>query len=419
MRLARPGDQGVPVQVDKHTNKKTGKASDLPQSSFVFSKEGEGADVVSFLEDTLDAAIGAQCSDIHIEGQEGGLRIRFRKDGRLFTYKSLDKSLHQALVARVKILSQLDIAEKRRAQDGRFSYTYGGREIDVRVSILPTVEGEKLALRLLNAVKLSYTPQGIGIQERDLDLVRLLLRQPSGLILLCGPTGCGKTSTLYTMIQMVNDETRNVVTIEDPVEYKIPGVNQIPVNAKTGLGFESGLKAILRQDPEIIMVGEIRSYETAEIALRASITGHLVLSTLHSVDSPSALVRLRDMRVAPYMISSGLVGIISQRLVRLLCPSCKEAYQGRDDYFGLREETLYKARGCKDCTEGYQGRQAIFEILVMDEALRSMVMEGAPLKALREAAAGSGMVTLYSQVKDLLMEGKIDLDQAYQTIATL
>ncbi|MDO5037903.1 MAG: GspE/PulE family protein [Tissierellia bacterium] len=397
-----------------------------PFQNFFLDKKGappqppqEGSGAVHLLREILAFASQEECSDVHIEGQEKSLRIRLRKNGQLFTYKVLDKGLQQSLVARIKVLSHLDIAEKRQAQDGRFSFDSGAKTIDVRVSILPTVYGEKVVLRLLNSVSLDYSVEGIGLRDQDLKKIQLLLRQPSGLILLCGPTGCGKTSTLYTMIQMLNDEKRNIVTIEDPVEYKIGGVNQIAVNDKTGLSFEAGLKAILRQDPEVIMVGEIRSYDTAETALRASMTGHLVLSTLHTIDSPSALVRLQDMRLAPYMISSGLTGIVSQRLVRRLCPKCKEAVEGEDPYFHLEGAKIYEARGCPDCLEGYTHRQAIFEILILDQKIKSLVLEGASLEDLRAHARHLKMASLYDQVRDLLLKGDIDLEEAYRSIASI
>lgn len=373
---------------------------------------------VQLSETILNDAAKACCSDVHIEPAGENWRVRMRRNGTLFLYDTYPKALYSEFITRIKFLSSMDIGEKRKPQDGRFTFQYDGRDVDVRTSAIPVKGEEKLVLRLLDRSGLNYTPSGIGLEGDNLALVEKLLRQPLGLVLICGPTGSGKTSTLYTFIQLLNSVERNILTIEDPVEFAIEGINQMQVNPKANITFSTGLEAMLRQDPEVMMVGEIRSMETAEIALRSSITGHLIFSTLHTTDSPSAMIRLMDMGVEPYMLSAGIIGVISQRLVRKLCDHCKKEVHKKDDYFHIDGPT-YEAVGCDHCFDGFTGREAVFEIMVMNESIRDLIKPGVSLDALRNAAVASGMIPLKDALREKILSGTISLEEAYRTIMTM
>ena len=373
---------------------------------------------VQLSEKILKDAAEACCSDVHIEPAGENWRVRMRRNGTLFLYDTYPKRLYSEFVTRIKFLSSMDIGEKRKPQDGRFTFQHDGRDVDVRASAIPVKGEEKLVLRLLDRSGLNYTPEGIGLEGENLALVEKLLRQPLGLVLICGPTGSGKTSTLYTFIQLLNSVERNILTIEDPVEFAMEGINQMQVNPKANITFSTGLEAMLRQDPEVMMVGEIRSMETAEIALRSSITGHLIFSTLHTTDSPSAIIRLMDMGIEPYMLSAGIIGVISQRLVRKLCDRCKKEVLKKDDYFHIDGPT-YEAAGCEHCFEGYTGREAVFEIMVMNERIRDLIKPGVTLDALRNSAVASGMIPLKDALREKILSGTISLDEAYRTMMTL
>lgn len=402
--------------MDKKLNFSSSKDDNIRNSQ---STSQSGAfSAVQLSQTILNDAAEACCSDVHIEPAGESWRVRMRRNGTLFLYGSYPKSLYSEFVTRIKFLSSMDIGEKRRPQDGRFTFEYGGRHVDVRASAIPVKGEEKLVLRLLDRTGLDYTPQGIGLGGNNLALVQRLLRQPLGLVLICGPTGSGKTSTLYTFIQLLNRVERNILTIEDPVEFDIDGINQMQVNPKADITFSTGLEAMLRQDPEVMMVGEVRSMETAEIALRSSITGHLIFSTLHTTDSPSAIIRLMDMGVEPYMLSAGIIGVISQRLVRKLCDHCKKEVHTQDDYFKI-DGTTYEAVGCEKCFEGYTGREAVFEIMVMDEKIRSLIKPGVSLATLRVAAVESGMIPLKEALREKILEGSISIEEAYRTIMTM
>ena len=402
--------------MDKKLNFSSSKDDNIRNSQ---STSQSGAfSAVQLSQTILNDAAEACCSDVHIEPAGESWRVRMRRNGTLFLYGSYPKSLYSEFVTRIKFLSAMDIGEKRRPQDGRFTFEYGGRHVDVRASAIPVKGEEKLVLRLLDRTGLDYTPEGIGLGGNNLALVQKLLRQPLGLVLICGPTGSGKTSTLYTFIQLLNRVERNILTIEDPVEFDIDGINQMQVNPKADITFSTGLEAMLRQDPEVMMVGEVRSMETAEIALRSSITGHLIFSTLHTTDSPSAIIRLMDMGVEPYMLSAGIIGVISQRLVRKLCDHCKKEVHTQDDYFKI-DGTTYEAVGCEKCFEGYTGREAVFEIMVMDEKIRSLIKPGVSLDTLRAAAVESGMIPLKEALREKVLEGSISIEEAYRTIMTM
>ena len=402
--------------MDKKLNFSASKGDSIRNSQT--TSQGGGLSAVQLSQTILNDAAEACCSDVHIEPAGESWRVRMRRNGTLFLYGTYPKSSYSEFVTRIKFLSTMDIGEKRRPQDGRFTFEYGGRSVDVRASAIPVKGDEKLVLRLLDRTGLDYTPEGIGLGGSNLELVRKLLRQPLGLVLICGPTGSGKTSTLYTFIQLLNRVERNILTIEDPVEFDIDGINQMQVNPKADITFSTGLEAMLRQDPEVMMVGEVRSMETAEIALRSSITGHLIFSTLHTTDSPSAIIRLMDMGVEPYMLSAGIIGVISQRLVRKLCVHCKREVHTTDDYFQI-EGTTYEAVGCDKCFEGYTGREAVFEIMVMNEKIRSLIKPGVSLDALKDAAVDSGMKPLKEALREKILQGSISIDEAYRTIMTM
>ncbi len=343
-------------------------------------------------------AIRDGASDIHIEPDRNILRMRLRVDGILHEVPSPPKSLQSAVISRIKILSNLDIAERRIPQDGRFQIKIEDREVDIRVSIIPTIYGEKVVLRLLDTKNILLRLEELGLAEELLKSYQQLIRRPYGIILVTGPTGSGKTTTLYASLGRINSGEKNIVTIEDPVEYHMELVQQMQVNPKIGVTFASGLRSILRQDPDIIMVGEIRDTETAEVAIQAALTGHLVLATLHTNDAPSAVTRLIDMQVEPFLISSSLVTVIAQRLVRKVCDSCRESYEPTKEMLeklGMtsnKQPTFYRAKGCKRCLEtGYKGRVAIFELLVPDEEIRNLIVAKASSEKIRKSAQTQGM----------------------------
>ena len=328
----------------------------------------------------LGEAIKEGASDIHIETFETSLSIRFRVDGVLREVLSPSRKLAPLLVSRIKVMGKLDIAEKRVPQDGRISLRIGGRAVDVRVSTMPSSHGERVVLRLLdkNAVKLSL--EALGMTRSIHDNFDVLLKRPHGILLVTGPTGSGKSTTLYAGITELNGPERNILTVEDPIEYDIEGIGQTQVNSKVDMTFARGLKAMLRQDPDVVMVGEIRDLETAQIAVQASLTGHLVISTLHTNTSVGAITRLRDMGIEPFLISSSLLGVLAQRLVRVLCRECKEPYEAdaqSKTWFGLAAHeslTLYHPVGCKACNyKGYRGRTGIHELLVVDSSIQDLI----------------------------------------------
>lgn len=358
-------------------------ADGLPKTSDLLDNSDD-APVIRLINGILQEAIRARASDIHIEPYEQRLSVRFRIDGTLQERLSLPARLAPVLVSRVKVMAQLDIAQKRIPQDGRFSLNLGQRAIDVRVSTLPSRHGERLVMRILekDSTRLSLTE--LGMDTAMLADFSSALARPNGIILVTGPTGSGKTTTLYGALSSLNDGSRNVLTVEDPVEYALDGIGQTQVNNQVGMSFAAGLRAILRQDPDVVMVGEIRDPETAEIAVQASLTGHLVLSTVHTNSAIAAIARLRDMGVEPFLLASTVTALVAQRLVRELCPSCKTPYQARAtelDELGLPQKptTLYRAKGCPDCQDiGYRGRLGLYEIVTMDDTLRAMIHDGAP-----------------------------------------
>ncbi|HTL71683.1 MAG TPA: GspE/PulE family protein [bacterium] len=361
------------------------------------------ASIIRFVNQVLKDAIELRASDVHLEPFEDEFRIRYRIDGELqeVPVPAQLKRFQPAIVSRVKILSHLNIAEKRLPQDGRIKVRIDQAEVDIRVSVIPMLHGEAVVMRLLRQNSTLRGLGEIGMNRRELEHFKKVLQMPHGIILVTGPTGSGKTSTLYTALNEINDEVRKIITVEDPVEYQLKGVNQIQVNEKSGLTFARGLRSILRHDPDVILIGEIRDAETAQIAVQASLTGHLVFSTLHTNDAPGALTRLVDMGVEPYLVASSLEAVLAQRLVRVLCPHCKQADDSKTAQafkakLGIAlDKTIFKSVGCRECRNtGFFGRQAIFEWMDTDEEIRQLILKSASTDQIRNAARRAGMTTL-------------------------
>ena len=354
------------------------------------------APIIRMLNALLTQAAKDGASDIHIEPYERASSVRFRVDGTLREVVQPNRGLHAALISRLKIMAELDIAEKRLPQDGRISLRIGGRAIDVRVSTLPSAHGERAVLRLLDKTESKFTLEGLGMNGELLASFQRLVQQPHGIVLVTGPTGSGKTTSLYASLQTVDTGTTNVLTVEDPIEYELPGIGQTQVNAKIDLSFAKALRAILRQDPDVIMIGEIRDHETAQIAIQASLTGHLVLATLHTNDAPSAVTRLTDMGIEPFLLSSSLLGVLAQRLVRKLCVECKRIdAQGR-----------YQPVGCDACARtGYKGRTGVYELMVADDKVRGLIHQRAPETELLLAARAAGLRSMREDGEHLVALG--------------
>ncbi|MCY4209668.1 MAG: type II secretion system ATPase GspE [Gammaproteobacteria bacterium] len=357
--------------------------SAIPEKTDLLEQEDD-APVIRLINALLTEALKQNASDIHIETFEKYLSVRFRVDGSLRQVARLERGLTAFLVSRIKVMAKLDIAEKRVPQDGRISLRVAGREADIRVSVVPASEGERVVLRLLDKKAERFDLASLGMNATDLSLLRELLCKPHGIILVTGPTGSGKTTTLYAALSYLNEIARNIITVEDPIEYNLEGISQIQVNPKTGLTFADGLRAILRQDPDVIMLGEIRDADTAEIAIRASLTGHLVLATLHTNSAIGAVTRLQDMGIESFLLSSTLLGVIAQRLVRVLCAHCKqtcppdEAHRVLSGLSTGAGDIIYRAVGCDHCLQtGYQGRTGIFEVVAVDDTLRGLIHEQA------------------------------------------
>lgn len=354
------------------------------------------APVIRLLNSILSEAVKERVSDVHVEPYERDLIVRFRIDGILYEKLAPPKIIQDALISRIKIMAGLNIAEKRLPQDGRIRIIVAGRDVDIRVSIIPTFYGERAVLRLLDKKKGILSLSDIGLEADGVRTMERMLARSNGIILVTGPTGSGKSTTLYAALNRLNSSEKNIITIEDPIEYQIKGIGQIQVNPKIELTFAGGLRSILRQDPDIIMVGEIRDAETAEIAIQASMTGHLVLSTLHTNDAATAVTRLVDMGIEPFMIASSLTAVLAQRLVRVICPHCREAYRPVEQYPGISlPETLYRGRGCDKCFGlGTMGRTAIYEIMPVDQEICSMIIRRAHAGQIKDYAVSRGMRTL-------------------------
>ena len=386
----------------------------------IIREDVNSSPVVMLVNSLVEQAVRQRASDIHVEAEPARVRVRCRVDGVLYTTATYSLRLLPAIVARIKIISGLDISEKRKPQDGRFSITVDRREYDIRVSTLPTVYGEKCVLRLNQKKALTHNKKTLGLSDEDMVKFDKILSHPNGIVLVTGPTGSGKSTTLYTALSELNSDMVNIITVEDPVEANIEGINQVQVNVKSDLTFANALRSILRQDPDIIMIGEIRDTETASIAVQASITGHLVVSTLHTNDTASSVTRLLDMGVESYLIADSTVGIIAQRLVRRLCPNCKKSRSVFDHeaaYMGLTDKDKAKCQifepvGCQRCNgTGYYGRIGVYEIMEITPNLRGYIAQRAPTDTLRDAAIAEGMLTLKQSVKRLVLDGTTSLTE--------
>ncbi|MCJ7746865.1 MAG: Flp pilus assembly complex ATPase component TadA [Desulfobacterales bacterium] len=372
-------------------------------------------------------AIRDRASDIHLEPDESALRVRFRIDGFLYESLALPKQIHPSLTSRIKILAEMDIAETRAPQDGNFNVKMEKRSFEIRVSTFPTIYGENVVLRILDQTSPLINLGDLGFSKDMLDLCKQLIRRPNGIILVTGPTGSGKTTTLYAFLNLINSKEKNIITIEDPVEYRLALIRQTQINPKAGITFATGLRSILRQDPDVIMIGEIRDRETSEIAHQSALTGHLVLSTLHTNDAPEAITRLMDIGVEPYLISSSLIGVLAQRLVRTICPDCKTSYPADPNILSdLGDEvskskeplTLHRGKGCKNCKQsGYRGRTGIFELLPINEKIKQLISEKASTQVIRESAKKMvGMISLREDGLRKVLKGITTLEEVDRVI---
>jgi len=413
------------IQSNEEISIATLQETDLSQPTEDLMKEAEGRPIVRLANWLLQRAVEERASDIHIEPQDRELVVRLRVDGLLHELQRLPKWTQGAITSRLKVLSNLDIAEKRMPQDGRLAVEVGGRRVDMRVSTLPITNGEKVVIRVVDQKRTMISIADLGMQEDDLGRLKRYLDRPQGIILVTGPTGSGKTTLLYSALRYIQNVTKNLVTVEDPVEFQLTGVNQVQVDEKAKKSFPAALRAILRQDPDVIMIGEIRDKETAQIAFRASITGHLVLSTIHTNDAASAVTRLVDLGLEPFMVASALVGVVSMRLVRMLCPKCKESYETNASNLnrlmpGGRDEgtvVLHRGRGCSNCHDsGYQGRIGIFEVLEVTEAVRRLVIGNSPDSLIRQAAVEGGMRSIGEDGLKKTMAGVTTLEEVTRVV---
>ncbi|HOK17760.1 MAG TPA: ATPase, T2SS/T4P/T4SS family [Caldisericia bacterium] len=410
---------GSSIEVEKEETK------DIELSIDEAKSLAEAAPIIRLMNQIMTEAITSNASDIHIEPQKRYLRIRYRIDGVLRDTMNLPKNIQPGVISRVKIMANLDIAERRRPQDGRINLKFRGREIDLRVSVLPGIFGEKVVLRILDKERSLIPLEQLGFSEESLEIFRTLINQPYGMILITGPTGSGKSTTLYAILRILNSPDVNILTVEDPVEYQLDGITQVQVNPKINLTFANALRSFLRQDPDIILVGEIRDKETAQIAMEAALTGHLVFSTLHTNDSFSAPTRLIDMGIEPYLIASSVIGVTAQRLVRKICADCKEEYKpsefllkqvGIENYDGV----FYRGKGCIACNNsGYKGRIAVQEILKIDDSIREMVLNRNPSTNIKEHAIKNGSISLLQDAIDKAKKGITTIDEVIRVISTV
>ena len=419
------GNEGTARAIEEMKREAGSNQADIVpvQMSKAVDNGAAEAPTIRFVNSVIERAITERASDIHLEPQEGEMVVRMRIDGVLRRVFTVPANLQATVIARLKIMGGMNIAERKIPQDGRAMVTAKDKEIDLRISSIPTIYGEKIVLRLLDKSSGHINRKTIGLEGEDEKKYDRLLKNSSGVILIVGPTGSGKSTTMCAMIQELCSEQTNIMTLEDPVEYNIPGTNQCQINEKTGMTFAVGLRSILRQDPDVISVGEIRDGETASIAVRAAITGHLVISTLHTNDAVSTISRLVDIGVEPYMISSALRGVVSQRLVRKICPHCRKAYTPTEEekrMVGIPENedvTFYKGEGCQECGRtGYRGRRGVFEILTLDAALRREVANNASSEELTKTALENGFVTMKDNCRRLVLEGVTTVSEAAKAI---
>jgi general secretion pathway protein E len=390
--------------------------------------ESSDAPIIKLVNLLLAGAIKDRASDIHIEPYQSVLKIRYRIDGILYDILSLPKRIQSHLISRVKIMARLNIAEKRLPQDGRIEVKIADRSVDIRVSVIPTAFGERVVLRLLDKSGTFLLLPELGMGARSVQLFHKLIKSPYGIVLVTGPTGSGKTTTLYAALSTINQPEINIITIEDPIEYQIEGIGQIQVNPKIDLTFAAGLRSIVRQDPDVILVGEIRDKETAEIAIQSSLTGHLVFSTLHTNDAASAVTRLIDMGIEPFLVTSSVIAIIAQRLVRVLCQKCKEAYVPDDESLAnlgvskdrLARHTLYKRKGCHACMNtGYRGRTAIFEIMLMEDEIKRLILKTSDSNQISDMAMKHGMTSLLHDGALKVLAGITTIEEVFRVTRIL
>jgi type IV pilus assembly protein PilB len=400
---------------EQSTQKTSSKAKEEADAA---AEDVKNAPVVRLVDNIIENAVRSRASDIHIEPFEKYVKVRYRIDGELVEELRTPIETQGALITRIKILAALNIAEKRVPQDGRILTTVDGKAVDLRVSVLPTVNGEKTVIRILSRSNFLVGKDKLGMNPDDMEKLERIIDNPHGIILVTGPTGSGKSTTLYTVLAELNTENKNLITVEDPVEFLIEGINQVSVNTKAGLTFAAGLRSILRQDPDIIMIGEIRDGETAEIAIRSAITGHLVLSTIHTNDAPSSIIRLVDMGIEPFLIATSICGVIAQRLVRRICPQCGEDYEATDyekKLLGVNAEKLLKLKkpkGCPFCSNtGYKGRIGIYEIMELTREHRELILKRCSTDELKDLCLERGMKTLRAACEDHVLKGITSMDE--------
>lgn len=409
--------------LDKAMSEYSRSKHDTSKETIIMDDDVNSAPIVRLVNNILENAVRMKASDVHIEQSENYMRVRFRIDGILSEYMKMNSKPYKAVISRIKIMADINISEKRLPQDGRIYLKVDNRPIDFRVSTMPTNRDEKIVMRVLDKSNFMVSKEQLGFDDHGVKLYDELISHPYGLILVVGPTGSGKTTTLYSMLNQLNIVDRNILTIEDPIEYELPGVNQSQINYKAGLTFASGLRAFMRQDPDIIMVGEIRDAETAEISIRASLTGHLVLSTLHANTAVGAISRMIDMNVESFLITSSLLGVISQRLVRKICDDCKESYEadlGEKKALEINKDeelTLYRGKGCPNCNNtGYKGRLGIYEILKMTQDIKDMIDSSATEKEILQKAKEQGMIDLKHDVIKKVLKGQTTTEEMLRII---
>ena len=412
---AAPGD--APQVTGAGVDEDVDRAADL----------ADEAPIIRVVNVVIQTAIKDRASDIHIEPDRRGVRIRYRVDGVLHETMSIPKYVHPALISRIKIMADMNIAERRLPQDGRIHVRHEGKDYDLRVSTLPTVFGEKAVMRILDQSSILIGLSKLGLLPETQAELETIIVQPNGMILSTGPTGSGKTTTQYSVLNKINSVEKNIITIEDPVEYQLPGINQVHVNRKAGLTFANAMRHFVRQDPDIIMVGEIRDLETAEIAVQAALTGHLVLSTLHTNDAPSAVTRLVDMGVEPFLIAASIIGVLAQRLARRICENCREAYQPPVEALtrvGFKADQtgdvlFYRGKGCERCRHtGYYGRVGIYELMLISDEIADLVVKRAPLAEVRRAAVAAGMKVLKQDGFQKVVEGMTTIEEVMRVVFT-